>query len=196
MDRTMRTCVRLGAALALCAVVVGCTPPAAPTPPPSALPTPTPTPSRTETALERQQRLDFEAAEKAYRANEAERERLYKLGGATEATPLLRRTSAESYLEVVVSLLVQAKKSGVRLLEPARIVHVSWGGHSPTEVLLRSCVDNSTARFVARDGRMKSGSGVVLHKLVVRKIDSNWKVVKGDFVEIPRVDDYPECRAR
>ena len=72
--------VRIGAAIAGCALVAACTPEPGPTttptpaPPVSASATPSATP--TETEIERQQRLDFEAAEKAYRASIAEQDRL------------------------------------------------------------------------------------------------------------------------
>ena len=65
--------VRIGAVIAGCALVAACTPEPGPTttptpaPPTTASPTPSATP--TETEIERQQRLDFEAAEKAYRGD-------------------------------------------------------------------------------------------------------------------------------
>ena len=68
--------VRVGAVIAGCALVAACTPQPGPTTTPTAAPpataSPTPSATPTETEIERQQRLDFEAAEKAYRANLAE----------------------------------------------------------------------------------------------------------------------------
>ena len=60
--------VRIGAVIAGCALVAACTPEPAPTTTPTAVPpataSPTPSATPTETEIERQQRLDFEAAEK------------------------------------------------------------------------------------------------------------------------------------
>ena len=84
----------VGALAALCLSAVACTPPEPSTPSPS----PTPSASPTETALERQTRLDFEAAEKAYRTFSAEYDRLANAGGAKEPTQVLKDTAAGPYL--------------------------------------------------------------------------------------------------
>ena len=76
----------VGALAALCLSAVACTPSEPSTPSPS----PTPSASPTETALERQTRLDFEAAEKAYRTFSAEYDRLANAGGAKEPTQVLK----------------------------------------------------------------------------------------------------------
>ncbi len=70
-------------ALACALALVGCTPaaPAEPSPSPSpAVQTPA------ETTQERQQRLDYAAAEKSYRTFRAEYERVLRAGGAKEPT--------------------------------------------------------------------------------------------------------------
>ncbi len=85
--------VRIGAAVAGCALVAACTPQpgptVTPTPAPPVTASATPSASPTETEIERQQRLDFEAAEKAYRASIAER-----TGWLSSADPSQRRTRA------------------------------------------------------------------------------------------------------
>ena len=63
----------VGAVVACCALAAACSPDQAPAS------TPSPTPAATtpaESQIERQMRLDYEAAEKAYRANMAEQDRL------------------------------------------------------------------------------------------------------------------------
>ena len=70
----------VGAVVACCALAVACTPEqsaSAPSPKPAST-------TPTESQIERQMRLDYEAAEKAYRANMAEQDRLYQAGGADE----------------------------------------------------------------------------------------------------------------
>ena len=81
----------VGAVVACCALTTACTQEAAQTRSPSPRPAAA-TPS--ESQMERKMRLDFEAAEEAYRTNMAEQDRLYKAGGAVEATPVLKATAS------------------------------------------------------------------------------------------------------
>ena len=90
--------VRIGAVIAGCALVAACTPEPGPTTTPTHVPSsasPTPSATPTETEIERQQRLDFEAAEKAYRASIAEQDRL-AASASSQSTPELERTSTAS----------------------------------------------------------------------------------------------------
>ena len=86
--------VRVGAAVAGCALVAACTPQPGPTGTPTPAPPVTasarPSASPTETEIERQQRLDYEAAEKAYRATSPNR-----TGWLNSAYPSQRRNSSE-----------------------------------------------------------------------------------------------------
>ena len=67
----------VGAVVACCALAVACTPEPASAPSPTQVST-----TPTESQIERQMRLDYEAAETAYRANMAEQDRLYQLAVA------------------------------------------------------------------------------------------------------------------
>ena len=73
MALRVRGFVRTGAAIAACTLIAACTPepPVVNTPTPSAS-TPAASPTPTESEIERQMRLDYEAAEAAYRASIAE----------------------------------------------------------------------------------------------------------------------------
>ncbi|HEX3207606.1 MAG TPA: hypothetical protein VHQ68_15350, partial [Propionibacteriaceae bacterium] len=79
--------VSVGVVAACCALVVACTPEPASAPSPPASTTPT------ESQIERQMRLDYEAAEKAYRANIVEQDRLANAGGVRRATATLKSTA-------------------------------------------------------------------------------------------------------
>ncbi len=73
--------VSVGAVVACCALAAACSPDQAP------VSTPSPPPAATtpaESQIERQIRLDYEAAEKAYRATCAEQDRLYSAGWRCE----------------------------------------------------------------------------------------------------------------
>src|SRR5687767_8008563 len=102
MALRVRGFVRTGAAIAACVMVAACTPEPSPvvtptpSPPTSSSPTASPTP--TESAIERRMRLDYEAAEKAYRANMAEQDRQSQLGTAKK-TRALTATATGNYLK-------------------------------------------------------------------------------------------------
>ncbi len=79
----------VGAAVACCALAAACTS----EPAPSSTPSPSPAATTpTESQIERQIRLDYEAAEEAYRGNMAEQDQLYQAGGSGKTTP-----AAQSY---------------------------------------------------------------------------------------------------
>ena len=80
--------VSVGAVVASCALAAACTSVPASTSTPSLTPAATPP---TESQIERQMRLDYEAAEAAYRANRAEQARLYRAGGTTAESWLRER---------------------------------------------------------------------------------------------------------
>ena len=82
--------VSVGAAVACCALATACTPEPAPTTTPSPTPAAT-TPS--ESQIERQMRLDYEAAEAAYRDNMAEQDRQSQLGTAVKTKELTSTAS-------------------------------------------------------------------------------------------------------
>ena len=98
--------VSVGAVVACCALAVACTPeqPAStPSPPPIST-----TPA--ESQIERQMRLDYEAAEKAYRANIAEQDRQSQLGVA-DKTHALTSTATGNYLRFVLQVLRDIRDS-------------------------------------------------------------------------------------
>ncbi len=91
-----RGLVSVGAAVACCALTAACTS----EPAPGATPSPTPVSTTpTESQIERQMRLDYEAAEKAYRASTCGAgSALGELGECAKATPALKATATGAYL--------------------------------------------------------------------------------------------------
>src|SRR3954466_5632221 len=67
-------------------------------PSPSPSPT-TPAQTPTESAQQRQERLDYAAAEKAYRTFRAEFNRILRAGGAVRPSTTMTRTASGSYLK-------------------------------------------------------------------------------------------------
>ena len=95
-----------GAVLVLGLLVAGCTPDPGPTPtvtpfPRSTSSSPSPSPTPTENAQERQQRLDFEAAEKAYLTAFAEiRQARYGRAVHRKPTKVMLANTGGFYLDV------------------------------------------------------------------------------------------------
>jgi len=167
--------VRVGAVVACCALVAGCTPaqPASAPPPTPAITTPT------ESQIERQMRLDYEAAEQAYRANRAEQGRLYKAGGITEATPEMRATATASYLRITLKALRRIKTAGWQATGTTEVVGVvANGGWKENEVGLTSCEDSSVVRFIDGSGNdvTPSTNRRYVQALKVVKLRGRWKV--------------------
>ena len=170
----------LGGVVALCALAAACSHP----PPPA--PSPQPSPSTTtpaETQLERQTRLDFEAAEKAYRSFRAEYDRLAAAGGTDRATPEMSETAAGPYLEVMTRFLAQTKAAGKRQQGSVRIAYVRYASYSPEELRLDVCEDGRKVRNVAKDGHVSAGVAAKV-TLYVRPIKGRWKVWNGDDLRV------------
>jgi hypothetical protein len=142
--------VSVGAVVACCALAVACTPEQSlPTmPPPTRAAT---TPSESE--IERQMRLDYDAAEQAYRASIAEQDRLYRRGGATRATAALKATATGEYLKITVGWLRDFHKSRLSAKGSSKVIGVERTGWKDGRVSLTACEDGSAVKIVDRSGR-------------------------------------------
>jgi hypothetical protein len=132
----------------------------------------------TESQIERQMRLDYEAAEKAYRANMAEQDRQSQLGIA-EKTDALTATASGSYLQFVLQVLRDINHSGWRADGPTLIRGVSPGGWQENQLQLKACEDNSAVTFTDKKGRNVTPRGVVrtyVQDLTVTRVEGRWKV--------------------
>jgi hypothetical protein len=147
---------------------------------PSPSPTPTYQPSRPETSLERQTRLDFEAAEKSYRAFIAEYNRLARAGGAKNATPKMKEYAAGPFLDFYVDLLRSMKERQVRNTSGVQIGYVRRGGYGTTELTLEVCEDGSENKVVGKNGEQISTGQIGLRSIYAKKVDGRWKAWDGD----------------
>ena len=171
-----RGLVTVGAAVACCALTAACT--SEPAPGATSSPTPVST-TPTESQIERQIRLDYEAAEQAYRANMAEQDRLYVAGGGAKATPALKATATGSYLKITVKSLDEVRRLGWHAVGNTKIVGVVHDkGWKDGRVRLTSCEDNEFVRFVDESGRDVTPEGLALYvqALTVMKEGGRWKV--------------------
>jgi hypothetical protein len=161
--------------------VAACTsgqPPAVtPTTTVSSSPTPSATPS--ETDIERQMRLDWEAAEKAYRDATLESDRLARKGGVVEPSPKLKAVSSGEYLALTLDNLRLLRSRMWRFEGGVTILAVKPnGGWTETQLDLLACEDNSTWKLRDASGRdvTPKNQEDYIQTLTVRKQNGSWKV--------------------
>ena len=184
----------VGAAVACCALAAACTPEPAPTS--TSSPTPTAT-TPTESQIERQMRLDYEAAEKAYRASTSEQDRLYRAGGTTTASATLKATTTGSYLRITLQSLREVRKAGWHAEGSTKIVGVARnGGWKPGQLGLTSCEDNSVIRFIDQGGKdvTPEVERRYVQKLTVVKVAERWKVSTAASTRVHSFEGQP-CAA-
>jgi hypothetical protein len=165
--------VSVGAVVACCALTSACSPDQAPASTPSpTLVTTTPA----ESQIERQMRLDYEAAEEAYRAAVAEHDRQAQLGIASSAE--LKRTTTDVYLDFSLRSLRRSREAGWRANGETKIVDVVGSGWQQRTVRLIACEDSSGVQFTDKRGKEVTPRirRTYVQDLIARKIGKNWKV--------------------
>ena len=163
--------VSVGAVVACCALAAACTSEPPPTPVPAAT-----TPA--ESQIERQIRLDYEAAEKAYRESIAEQDRLYRRGGATKATAALKATATGEYLRTTVGWLRDFHESRLRAEGSSTVVGIERNGWKDGSLGLTACEDGSAVKIVDRSGRdvTPSQDRRFVQSLTAVRVGGRWKV--------------------
>jgi hypothetical protein len=164
--------VSVGAVVACCALAGAC----APEQPAS---TPSPTPASTtpiESQIERQMRLDYEAAEEAYRAAVAEHDRQAQLGIASAAE--LKQTATGIYLDFSLRSLRRSRDAGWRANGETKIIDVVGSGWQERTVRLIACEDSSGVRFTNKRGKDVTPRirRSYVQDLTARKVGTDWKV--------------------
>ena len=182
----MRGRTGVGAAALLCAIALpGCTADA------GVQPTPSPTPSvatPTESPEERQERLDYAAAEKAYRTFRAEFGRVMRAGGARQPTARMRATAAGPYLEEFTEIIRAYKGLGLRTTGQERIDYVRPAGHGPSELNLEVCEDSRDLMEVGADGRAVPAGEIRTASIQVRRTKAGWKLWSGEGKKVTSCD--------
>lgn len=168
------------AAVAVALVASACTP--AVTPAPSPLPSVSATP--TETDQQRQERLDYEAAEKAYRTFRAEYNRVLRAGGAKKPTAVMKETAANGYLTEVQKVAEAYKGLGDHQQGEEKTVYLKRGGYSKTSINLLACEDTQSVSIIDKRGK-KVGAGEIRRvDLEVRLEAGTWKLWSGSGDEV------------
>jgi hypothetical protein len=169
--------LRVVALLCLLALL-GCTParggPVSSPPPTAASQTPT------ESAQERQERLDYAAAEKAYRTFRAEYNRVLRAGGAKEPTKVMKATAGGPYLAELTEISQAYAGLGLHSDGVERIGYVRRVGYSSKEISLEVCEDSSRVRDVDRAGKVRGKGEVRTTSIEIKRTASGWKVWSGN----------------
>ena len=177
MTLTTRACSYLGAISATCVLLAACMPAdGAPVPPPpvsqSAVSATPP-----ETAQEREERLAYEAAEKAYRTFAAEYARLQQQAeGPNRPTRLMTDNAAGPYLRAMRNFLRYKAKNGRHVDKAVRIAYVHPGGYSKEELILLTCQDGSKVRVFDKSGKQIGRGSVSKLTLHARPVSGRWKI--------------------
>lgn len=185
--------------VALPAVVIavlaaaGCTTPGpgAPTPSATVVPSPTYTCTAAPTAgpctaerakEEKQQAANYAAAEAAYRAFTAERNRLLVAGGTSVATAKMTKYAGGPYLANVLKSLDRLKSSGAHGSSGIKITKLGpvTGSHrtgSPAdELTLAFCEDGSSNRVIDSDGKTIGRGFLAAGNLYARQVSGTWQI--------------------
>ncbi|GAA1431046.1 hypothetical protein GCM10009616_17200 [Microlunatus lacustris] len=168
----------VGAVALLCAIVLGgCTPD------PGVTPSPSPTVSSAspvETDAERQERLDYAAAEKAYRTFRAEFGRVMKAGGAKSPTMTMKQTAGGDYLAEFSEIIQAYRGLGLKTVGDERIEYVRQAGYSATRVSLEVCEDSRLVQEVDSAGKSSPAGELRTALIEVRRVGGAWKLWSGE----------------
>lgn len=162
------------AAIAVCALAAGCTTDPPPTPTPTATVSQTPT----ETAQERQERLDYAAAEKAYRTFRAEYNRVLRAGGAKGPTKVMKETAGGPYLKELSEGIEAYRGLGSYDRGMEKIVYVRRVGYSAAAIALDVCEDSRSVKTYEKTGE-PAGNGDILQAHLELKKTDRWRVWNG-----------------
>jgi hypothetical protein len=183
--------VSVGVVVACCALAAACSPDRAPaiTQTPTLVET---TPA--ESQIERQMRLDYEAAEEAYRTAVAEHDRQAQLGIASSAE--LKRTATDVYLDFSLRSLRRSRDAGWRAKGETRIVDVVGSGWQQRTVRFIACEDSSGVQFTDKHGKEVTPRirRTYVQDLTARKIGKGWKVADISSTVVKSFEGQP-CAA-
>jgi hypothetical protein len=121
-------------------------------------------------------RVDYEAAEEAYKASLVEHDRQAQLGIASEAA--LRKTATGAYLNFSLRSLRRSRDAGWRATGTTKIVNVVGSGWQQRKVRLIACEDSSGVIFTDKRGRDVTPqiTRTYVQDLTAQKSGGDWKV--------------------
>lgn len=130
--------------------------------------------------MERQERLDYAAAEKSYREFRAEFRRVTRDGGAHQASAQMKRTAVGPYLKEHTEVVQAFADLDYHERGSEKIDYVRPVGHSAERLLLDVCQDSRSARTYDSKDTIVGRGEIRKIRLEVRKYQGSWKVESGD----------------
>jgi hypothetical protein len=124
---------------------------------------------------------DISAARDAYVVSFKEINRLEMAGGTTTPTKVLLATTSGTYRDLVMQLLRQDKKAGLRLTRSGKLLGFSMGPWTPMRIRLTACEDFTGSNWVNSKGVVKrTGDGVMYRHTAtaVKGSDGHWRIDK------------------
>jgi hypothetical protein len=182
----------LALAISLSLLTMGCIPKAGGAPSPA----PSPPASLPETSREERARLDFAAAEHAYRGATAEVNRLLMVGGADGPTKVLLTFAEGKFLDFTVDVLRSTKNSKTRTTAPLTIAAVApSGGWSENRIRLTACEDATKVRVLDLSGKDVTPKGMrrAVQQLTVVKSGDSWKVADAETTLVKSFENQAGC---
>lgn len=145
--------------------------------------------------MEARVQRDYVSAEGVYRANLTEQDRLYALGGASQASSKLGLTASGRYLALVTKSLQTLKRNNWRTVGKTTIEGISRTGWSASAVKLTSCEDSSRVRIVNSSGDdvTPEGDRRFVQTVTIEKQGTMWKVADVHTVRVSSFDDQAFC---
>lgn len=198
MTVTTRRLAGVGATVLCLTLWTGCTPfepgpsstPTAPISPTVPITTPTPSSTPTESDVERDMRLDFEAAEKSYRTFFNEYHRLLRSGGAKEATKKYKSVTDGPTAKKGEGIIRGFQQRGWRQVGKAKILAAKPGVYKIESVTIISCEDARKVVNVDKKGkRVTEKGGLRRLETSVRHVDEAWKVWSAEDTIVQKVTE-------
>jgi hypothetical protein len=185
-----RPCL-LGAVVAVL-TLTGCTGVAGNTPTPVPPTTVTTAATPAETELQREMRLDGEAAVATYRRALAVTKPLYDAGGLTEAPSQLTAVATGDYLELTMRDLRALKKGRLHTAGESKIAAAFPLGWSEGEMTVKACEDVTKVRVLDAAGRDRTPKGdrryVQSYTVIFTK--GVWRVSDVESQQVKSFDTY------
>ena len=177
----------IGASLASCQYLAS-TFPDVPTP------APTTTGAPAETDMQRQMRLDYEAAEKAYRTSAVEAEKIVN-GGATKPSADFKAVATGEYVDRIMGLAGQVRQAGYSKVTGGTVIRgVVPAGYQEKKIKLIACEDVSQLKAY-KDGKRVKGTNstpyYVQDLTVIKTKASTWKVSDIETTQVKSLEGQP-----
>jgi hypothetical protein len=137
-------------------------------------------------------RLDYEAAEMAYKAALAEQHRQAELGIA-KVTPVLKENATGTYLDLVLKILRYANNHQWHSTGSTKVVGIVPNGWQEDTIRLIACEDSSGVRLIDKKGNDVTPQKTrnYVQDLTVRNSAGRWKIADISTTVVKSFESQP-----